>query len=90
MPVTVLVASDAPMAAATPADPTANEAATAATVASIEAVLVAESDSVPVVSVLVCTEASVRPPMVLVALAPPPLRATPALPAEIDTAAEMQ
>ena len=55
MPVTVLVASDAPMAAETPDDPTATEAATAATVASIVAVLVAESDSVPVVSVLVCT-----------------------------------
>jgi hypothetical protein len=38
------------MAAATPADPTATEAATAATVASIEAVLVAESDSVPMES----------------------------------------
>ena len=55
MPVTVLVASDAPMAAATPADPTATEAATAATVASIVAVLVADSARVPVESVLVCT-----------------------------------
>ena len=55
MPVTVLVASDAPMAAETPDDPTATEAATAATVASIEAVLVADSARVPVESVLVCT-----------------------------------
>ena len=90
MPVTVLVASDAPIAAETPDDPTATEAATAATVASIEAVLVADSARVPVESRLDCTEASVRPPMVFVALAPPPLRAAPALPAEIDTAAEMQ
>ena len=56
MPEIVLVASDTPIAAATPLVPTATEADTAATVASIVAVLVAVSDKAPVVTiVLVCT-----------------------------------
>ena len=56
VPEIVLVASDTPIAAATPLVPTATEADTAATVASIVAVLVAVSARAPVVTiVLVCT-----------------------------------
>ena len=92
VPPTIFSASDAPIAIATPLLPTPTEAETAATVASILAVFRATSPTSPrPVTVLSSMEALVAPEIVLVALAPPPLRATLVLaPAAIDTEAEMQ
>ena len=86
MPLTVLVASEAPSAAPTPAaPPPAAAAAAAATVALIDALLVAASDTpVVLLTMLVArpfaTNASVLPVTILLADAPAPLTEIPAAP----------
>ena len=82
VPAMVFVASEAPRAAPTPAVPPAAAAtATAATVASIAAEFMADSEIFPpAVRAPPKMRAAVVPPMVLLAEAPAPLTATPAVP----------